>query len=101
MTAGKIAGRVAADAIKSDNISADFLKQYERNWDTVCGSAQRRYYRLKEAIRKLSDEQLNNTAHALRKLPQKKQTLVKIFQIALTKQPRLLVDIIKTLSPFS
>ncbi len=101
MTAGKIAGNIAASAIKSDNISADFLKRYEKEWDTACGNAQKRYYRLKEGIRKLSDEQLNKTAHVLKDIPQKKQTLVKIFQTALIKQPGLLVDIMKTLNPFS
>ncbi len=101
MTAGKIAGNIAASAIKSDNISADFLKRYEKEWDTVCGNAQKRYYRLKEGISKLSDEQLNKTAHVLKDIPQKKQTLVKIFQTALIRQPGLLVDIMKTLNPFS
>jgi digeranylgeranylglycerophospholipid reductase len=101
MTAGKIAGKVAAEAIKAGDFSAGFLKKYEKEWDTSCGNAQKRYYRLKEGIKKLSDEQLNKTAYALKDIPQKKQTLVKIFQIALTKQPGLLVDIVKTLSPFS
>jgi len=101
MTAGKIAGSIAAKAIMSNNVSADFLKRYEKEWDIACGNAQKRYYRLKEGISKLSDEQLNKTAHVLKDIPQKKQTLVKIFQTALIKQPRLLVDIVKTLSPFS
>jgi digeranylgeranylglycerophospholipid reductase len=101
MTAGKIAGGIAADAIKSDNFSADFLRKYEKEWDTACGNAQKRYYRLKEGIKKLTDVQLNQTAHALKNIPQEKQTLVKIFQTALIKQPALLVDIVKTLSPFS
>jgi digeranylgeranylglycerophospholipid reductase len=101
MTAGKIAGEVAADAIKHDEFSAAFLMKYEKEWDTACGNAQRRYYRLKEGIKKLTDEQLNQTAHALKNIPQEKQTLVKIFQTALIKKPGLLVDIVKTLSPFS
>lgn len=101
MTAGKIAGKVAGEAIRNKNYSAIFLNKYEKEWDTACGNAQKRYYRLKEGIRKLSDEQLNQTAHALKKIPQDKQTLVKIFKTALIKQPKLLVDIAKTLSPFS
>jgi digeranylgeranylglycerophospholipid reductase len=95
------AGNVAARAIKSDNISTNFFKRYEQEWDSACGNAQKRYYRLKEGISNLSDEQLNKTAHVLRDIPQKKQTLVKIFQTALIKKPGLLVDIIKTLRPFS
>ncbi len=101
MTAGKIAGSIAADAIKCDDFSAGFQMKYEKEWDVACGKAQKRYYRLKEGIKKLTDEQLNQTAHALQNIPQEKQTLVKIFQTALIKQPGLLVDIVKTLSPFS
>jgi digeranylgeranylglycerophospholipid reductase len=101
MTAGKIAGRIAANAIKSDDTTAEYLKKYEKEWDHACGNAQKRYYRLKEGISKLTDEQLNKTAHTLKDIPQKKQTLVKIFQTALIKQPGLLVDIVRTLSPFS
>ena len=101
MTAGKIAGSVAADAIKANDLSGNFLNKYEKDWDKICGNAQNRYYRLKEGISKLSDKQLNRTAHALKDIPRKKQTLVRIFQTALIKQPALLVDIVKTLSPFS
>jgi digeranylgeranylglycerophospholipid reductase len=101
MTAGKIAGEVAAEAVKSNDFSAIFLEKYEKKWDAACGNAQKRFYRLKESINKLSDEQLNITARALRKTPQEKQTLLKIFQTALVKQPGLVVDIVKTLSPFS
>ena len=101
MTAGKLAGRIAALAVKKGDMSVHFLGAYEKEWDKVCGQAQKRYYRLKEGISRLSDEQLNGTAHALQKVPAEKQSLVKIFQVALAKQPSLLIDILKTLSAFS
>lgn len=101
MTAGKIAGKVAAHAIHKNDVSIAALNAYEKEWDSLCGNAQKRYYRLKEGISQLTDEQLNKTAHSLQKIPQEKQTLVKIFQTALIKQPGLLVDIVKMLSPFS
>jgi digeranylgeranylglycerophospholipid reductase len=101
MTAGKLAGRIAALAVKQGDLSVHFLQTYEKEWDHACGQAQKRYYRLKKGISRLSDEQLNNTAHALQKVPTEKQTLVKIFQVALAKQPSLLIDILKTLSAFS
>jgi digeranylgeranylglycerophospholipid reductase len=101
MAGGKIAGQIAAQAIESNDFSADFLKRYEKEWDKVGGANQRFYYKIKEAIKELSDEQLNNTAHAVQKVPQDKQTLLKIFQVALGKQPSLLLDLVKLLSPFS
>jgi digeranylgeranylglycerophospholipid reductase len=101
MTAGRLAGKIAAESIKSSNSSLQFLATYEKEWDRLCGNNQKRYYRLKSGISKLSDEQLNKTAAALKKIPQKKQTLVKIFQTALIRQPALMMDILRTLSPFS
>ena len=101
MTAGIIAGRVAGKAVQANDVSSAFLNAYEKEWDKSCGNAQKRYYRLKEGIKKLSDKQLNETAHALKDIPREKQTLTKIFQTALVRQPSLLVDIVKTMSPFS
>jgi len=101
MTAGRLAGQIAAAALKENDFSAQFFDIYEKEWDKACGNSQKRYYRLKEGISKLTDEQLNKTASALKDVPQEKQTLVKIFQTALIKQPALLVDVLKTLSPFS
>jgi digeranylgeranylglycerophospholipid reductase len=100
MMAGKIAGSIAASAVRANDTSSSFLKQYEKEWDDAGGKAHRRYYRLKEGIRKLSDDQLNATARALHEIPQEQQTLAKIFQTALIRQPSLLVDIIKVISPF-
>jgi digeranylgeranylglycerophospholipid reductase len=101
MAGGKIAGQIAAEAVKLNDFSAHFLNRYEKEWDKTGGANQRKYYKIKEGIKKLTDEQLINTARAIEKIPEKKQTLLKIFQVALSKQPSLLVDLIKLLSPFS
>jgi digeranylgeranylglycerophospholipid reductase len=101
MTGGKLAGTIAAAAIREKNFTVDYLAKYEHEWDIACGNAQKRYYRLKQGISRLTDAQLNKTARVLSTLPPEKQTLVKIFQTALIKQPALIVDILKTLSPFS
>jgi digeranylgeranylglycerophospholipid reductase len=101
MMGGKIAGTIAAQAVKTGDFSADFFKKYEKEWDKAGGANQRMYYKVKEGIKKLSDEQLNRTAQAIGKIPENKQTLLKIFQTALSKQPSLLIDLVKLLSPFS
>jgi digeranylgeranylglycerophospholipid reductase len=101
MAAGKLAGQIAARGVKSKNCSASFLEEYEKEWDQIGGKAHRRNYKIKEAVRKLSDEQLNATAHALHKLDPEKQTLLKIFQTALIHHPSLFIDIIKVMAPFS
>ena len=101
MAGAKIAGRVAAQAIQQGDYSAAFFKQYEQEWDKTGGNNQKIYFRIKEGIKKLSDEQLNKTADSIARVPVEKQTLLKIFQTALSKQPSLLVHLIRLLSPFS
>jgi digeranylgeranylglycerophospholipid reductase len=101
MAAGKLAGSIAAEAVRNDKRPGDFWEKYEKEWDRIGGKAHRRNYRIKEAIRKLSDQRLNETAHAIQNLAPEKQTLLKIFQKALVQQPALLLDIIKAMAPFS
>jgi len=101
MIGGGIAGNIAAQALEKGIYSEKFLQRYEKEWDQALGHAHRRYYKLKEAINKFSDDHLNKTAHLLQKIEPQKQTLTRIFQTALRNQPSLLVDIVKVLSPFS
>ena len=101
MASGKLAGSIAARAVKSKNCSASFLMVYEKEWDQLGGKTHRRNFKIKEAVRKLTDEHLNATAHAIRKLDPERQTLLKIFQTALINQPALLIDIIKVMAPLS
>lgn len=101
MAGAKIAGEVAVRAVAEKNFSADFFKQYESEWDRIGGGNQKIYFRIKEGIKKLTDEQLNKTAASIARVPVEKQTLLRIFQTALSKQPSLLVHLIRLLSPFS
>lgn len=93
--AGQIAGNVAANAVKEDNVSQKRLRQYPKEWYKIGGQTHVRSYRLKKAIYKLTDEELNNTADKINKLPSEKRTIVSIFKIALINYPRLIPDILK------
>ncbi len=98
---GRMAGLLAAEAVKKGNISYAALAKYEKMWDDRVGRNQRINYKIKLAIQKLTDQDLNETAKALKNLPQKKQTLTKIFQIALKHKPSLVIEVAKLFSPFS
>jgi len=93
--AGQIAGRVAADALKKNDFSAGALKQYPREWYRGEGKTHNLFYRLKEAIFNLSDEELNQTAKALISIPVEKRTIAEMFKIALINRPRFILDAIK------
>jgi len=92
MIAGRIAGRVAAEAIKEGDVSARRLRAYVREWNKAEGRNLRRFYRIKEGVFKLSDEALNRTADVLLKLPPEKRTIINILKTALINQPRLILE---------
>ncbi|MBL7075695.1 NAD(P)/FAD-dependent oxidoreductase, partial [candidate division KSB1 bacterium] len=48
MEAGRLAGQVAARAIREENVSQKRLEEYELEWDELSGKDHRRFYRLKE-----------------------------------------------------
>lgn len=95
MMAAKIAGEVAAEAIRKNDFSEKFLKKYQKLWDKEGGADHRRAYRLKDPLFRLTDEDLNRTAAAVIKKPKEKHTIVDIFKAALLRQPRLIADVLK------
>ena len=95
MVAGKIAGQVAAEAIQSGDVSEQFLKKYEKQWYKSEGNTHKMTYRLKEAVYKLTDDDLNKTADSILSLPENKRTIVNVFKKALYNKPTLILDAIK------
>ena len=95
MIAGKIAGGVAAKAIEEDDISENRLAQYARDWHHAQGKNHERTYKIKQAVYKLTDEDLNKTADTILSLPSEKRTLANIFKTALFRHPSLILDVIK------
>ncbi|MFQ6618753.1 MAG: NAD(P)/FAD-dependent oxidoreductase [Fidelibacterota bacterium] len=98
MMAGKLAGEIAAEAIRKGDNSSSILKKYDEKWDKILGRLHRTFYRLKEGIMKLSDDDLNRTADSLKHLPGDEISFFSIFKTALIKQPKLLLDVIKAFS---
>ena len=60
MTAGWIAGQVAADSVRKNDASEKFLTAYSEWVHKEFGKKYERVYKIKEAISKLTDEDLNN-----------------------------------------
>ncbi len=92
MIAGRIAGRVAAEAIKENNVSDKRLSVYAREWDKAEGKNNARSYKIKQTVHDLSDEDLNKAADALLKLPEEKRTAFNIFKTVLFNHPKLIVE---------
>jgi digeranylgeranylglycerophospholipid reductase len=95
MKGGRIAGQVAGNAILTGDASAEWLEQYRHEWMDLMGDAHVRYYRLKEAVNKFSDNTFNKLARVLKQVPPDDLTLKNVFLTALKEQPSLLLDVAK------
>ena len=95
MIAGQIAGRLAAEAIAKNDFSEKILKRYPKQWYNAEGKNHERCYRIKKAVYKLTDDDLNKTADTVLRLPSEKRTLTNIFKSALIKHPALILDVIR------
>ena len=95
MRTGKLAGQTAAEAIKKGDVSENFLRKYPIRWHQVGGKHHERFYRIKEAIRQLTDHDLDEIATAVEKIPQEKRTITRVFSKAVFKKPSLAYDVMK------
>jgi len=95
ITAGKLAGSVAANAIDAADWSLKNLKEYQVEWDKSIGKDYTRFYNIKEWISQLSDDDLDEIAGLLQKIPPTEINILSIFKVALRNKPALLLDAIK------
>lgn len=73
MIGGKIAGTIAAEAIKMNKL--DHILTYDKAWSERLGKRHETFNRIKEGIYNFSDEKFNNIAHAFNKIPYEKERL--------------------------
>ena len=90
MTAGVIAGEVAADAISGGDVKRASLKDYEDRWKEPNGNKLKRHYDLKEFFIRLTDEDLNNLLHSLTNEDTVKMDLRDMLKSLLKLNPKLL-----------
>jgi digeranylgeranylglycerophospholipid reductase len=90
MKAGRLAARVATQAIAAGDTSAARLQTYHDEWMRMLGDDHLRYYRLKQAISRFDDAFLDGLARTVNGIPQPRRTLGRIFASALVHHPSLL-----------
>jgi digeranylgeranylglycerophospholipid reductase len=95
LIAAEIAAETAVKAIKKGDVSTQMLMPYQKAWHKGEGKINKLSYKLKQAVYRFSDEDLNRTAQMLLKVPESKRTPFQIFKTALFKEPKLLVDAAK------
>jgi len=98
MVSGLNAGEVAAEAVEKGDASERFLRRFVHRIENSILKPHRRNYRIARAVAKLSDELMNATAREVAKLPPEKCSLRNIFLQAFIRNPRIIVDIMKSLT---
>ena len=81
MTGGSIAGRIAAEAIKKNDLA--YILSYENEWREKVGKRHEIYDRIKNGIYGFKDEKFNSLAESFLKVPFEKRSLNQLFKAAL------------------
>jgi digeranylgeranylglycerophospholipid reductase len=95
MKGGQIAGQVTVLAFEQSNFSKEFLKIYPSRMFKSFGKTHDRFYRIKESINQLDDNDLNYIADKVSLTPINKRSLSSIFKHAVYKKPSLIIDVLK------
>ncbi|MCD4827997.1 MAG: NAD(P)/FAD-dependent oxidoreductase [Candidatus Cloacimonetes bacterium] len=93
MVAGEMAGRTAAEAIKSGDVSRRTLKAYDKAWMKALGNTQRTMWSLKERFLKMDDERFNRLVSTFQKVPQEQFDLKSLFKEAIREDPKLVAEV--------
>ncbi len=97
MEAGLMAGETAVRALKSGNVSKKALASYQKTWRNGTGKTIEQRYRFKNVLMSLGDEEINRMAGTLLTIPPEERTAYQIFKAGLTKHPKLLFELAKSL----
>ena len=95
MRGGQIAGQIAAQSLHDKDYSKEYLMKYPQRLFKEFGNNHNRFYRIKESIHQLNDEDLNYIAEKVSLIPENKRTLSSVFKHAVYKKPSLIVDVFK------
>ncbi|MFC1527932.1 NAD(P)/FAD-dependent oxidoreductase [Candidatus Neomarinimicrobiota bacterium] len=71
------------------------LMDYQKRWMNSEGKQINRIFRVKTAVDKLTDKDLNNIIEKVNKLPMEKRSLARIFRACIPQKPSLLFDVAK------
>ena len=95
MRGGQIAGEIAVKSLNQNDFSKEYLMAYPKKMFKVFGKNHDRFYKIKETINQLSDDDLNYIATEVKKVPDDKRTITTIFKNAVYKKPSIIFDVIK------
>ncbi|MCK4938016.1 MAG: NAD(P)/FAD-dependent oxidoreductase [Methanosarcinales archaeon] len=93
MWAGDIAGKVAANAIRRSDVSAESLQEYEKKWRVELGRDLDMGMVVKERFTRMTDDELNTLAHSLEGVDLGSTTLIGLVWALFKANKKLLWDL--------
>lgn len=93
MIGGRLAGQVAVDALDANDVSATFLKQYERRWDERLGKTFRRLRRIRHALLKIPEDKLSDIIRHAAQLDGQQHSTKDLLLLVMKAQPSLLLEV--------
>lgn len=93
--AGRLAGEVAGEAIRSGDVSKKKLLAYQKAWMKTEGKINERLYKIKNVLFELSDAELNRVADTLLKIPPDQRNVFNIVKAGLFRHPKLILELAK------
>ena len=87
MIAAQYCGETAAKAVKANNLSAKFLKEYSKRWEARLGDKQRFLYSLKERYMKMDDSLFDKLVTLCKRIPQDELNLHRLFKETIKEDP--------------
>ena len=93
MIGGRLAGQVAVEALDANDVSATFLKQYERRWDARFGKTFRRLHRIRHALLKIPEDKLSAIIQHASRLEAQHMTVKDVLLLVIKSQPSLLLEV--------
>ena len=95
MKGGQISGQIAVEALLKNDFSKSFFNKYPKKMFKIFGNNHNRFYRIKETINHLTDDDLNYIADKVSNIPESKRSIRNIFKHAVYKKPTLVIDVLK------
>lgn len=90
--AADVAVGVLKNGLETSKIN---LFEYQKRWMNSEGKQINRLYRIKKAVNKLNDKDLNKIIEKLNKLPIDKRSIARLFRACIPLKPSLLIDVAK------
>ncbi len=79
----KLAGEIAAEAIKNEDLSADYLQQYEQEWQQKISKNLERSFKYRQIFDKLNDQDLNKLIQFFNKNDVESLSTLSLWKLAL------------------